>query len=187
MKPATVAPRPRPKLPATRRSAVDAARCSAGTRVNVRTWPAVPTNPKPAPPTAEQTKPCQGRSTNARPPQPSAFTTLPAIRIRFALKRSRSAPEGGVTTAAVPMTVANTSPAVAVEKRRTHVRARCSLCGDERDETDQERGQRRGHQHPTLLLHQLISDSRLCGRQRHRDAAKRTAGPFPTDLVSLTQ
>src|SRR2546430_2312813 len=45
MKPATVAPRPRPKLPATRRSAVDAARCSAGTRVKVRTWPAVPTNP----------------------------------------------------------------------------------------------------------------------------------------------
>src|SRR5438094_9721088 len=42
MKPATVAPRPRPKLPATRRSAVDAARCSAGTRVKVRTWPAVP-------------------------------------------------------------------------------------------------------------------------------------------------
>src|SRR5207249_6668151 len=59
MKPATVAPRPRPKLPATRRSSVDAARCSAGTRVKVRTWPAVPTNPKPAPPTAEQTKPCQ--------------------------------------------------------------------------------------------------------------------------------
>src|SRR5436189_44568 len=48
--------------------AVDAARCSAGTRVKVRTWPAVPTNPKPAPPTAEQTKPCQGRSTNAKPP-----------------------------------------------------------------------------------------------------------------------
>jgi hypothetical protein len=58
---------------------------------------------------------------------------------------------------------------------------------DERVETDQERGQRRGHQHPTLLLHQLISDSRLCGRQRHRDAARRTAGPFPTDLVSLTR
>src|SRR5436305_15264785 len=58
MKPATVAPRPRPKLPATRRSAVDAARCSAGTRVKGRTWPAVRTNPKPAPPTAEQTKPC---------------------------------------------------------------------------------------------------------------------------------
>src|SRR5436305_11106117 len=67
MKPATVAPRPRPKLPATRRSAVDAARCSAGTKVKVRTWPAVPTNPKPAPPTAEQTKPCQGRWTNAKP------------------------------------------------------------------------------------------------------------------------
>src|SRR6185437_9014193 len=52
MKPAAVAPRPRPKLPATRRSAVDAARRSAATRVKVRTWPAVPTNPKPAPPTA---------------------------------------------------------------------------------------------------------------------------------------
>src|SRR4029450_472778 len=56
MKPATVAPRPRPKLPATRRSAVDAARCSAGTRVKVRTWPAVPTSPKPAAPTAEEMK-----------------------------------------------------------------------------------------------------------------------------------
>jgi hypothetical protein len=36
-----------------------------------------------------------------------------------------------------------------------------------------------------VVLHQLISDSRLCRGQRHRDAAKRTGGPFPTDLVSL--
>src|SRR5215831_14294710 len=53
MKPATVAPLPRPKLPATRRSAIEEARCSAETRV--RTWFAVVATPNPAPPTAAQT------------------------------------------------------------------------------------------------------------------------------------
>ena len=40
----------------------------------------------------------------------------------FARKRSSSAPEGSVTTAAVPMTVASTSPAVAVGKPRAWCR-----------------------------------------------------------------
>ena len=87
-----------------------------------RTWPAVPASPKPAPATAEQTKPCHGRSMNAKPAKPSALTTLPAIRSRFALKRSSRAPEGSVTSAAVPMTAASTSPAVAVENPRTACR-----------------------------------------------------------------
>ena len=50
MKPATVAPLPRPKLPATRRSAIEEARCSAETRVRLRTWFAVFATPNPAPP-----------------------------------------------------------------------------------------------------------------------------------------
>src|ERR1700724_869646 len=53
MKPATVAPLPRPKLPATRRSAIEEARCSAETRVRLRTWFAVFAPPNPAPPRAE--------------------------------------------------------------------------------------------------------------------------------------
>src|SRR5215468_11200106 len=47
MKPATIAPLPRPKLPATRRSAIEEARCSAETRVRLRTWFAVFAIPKP--------------------------------------------------------------------------------------------------------------------------------------------
>ena len=67
MKPATVAPLPRPKLPATGRHAIEEARCSAETRVRLRTWFAVFATPNPAPPTAEQAKACQGRPTNAKP------------------------------------------------------------------------------------------------------------------------
>src|SRR5436189_109333 len=124
MKPATVAPRPRPKLPATRRSAVDAARCSTGTRVKVRTWLAVPTNPKRAPPMAENTNPSQDRKTKDRSRQ------VGAPKCEYA------------------------------RERPAHF--------------------------TVVVLHQLISDSRLCRGQRHRDAAKRTGGPFPPDLVSLT-
>src|SRR4029450_11623165 len=50
MKPATVAPRPIPKSPATRRSAIEEARCSAETRVRLRTWFAVVATPNPDPP-----------------------------------------------------------------------------------------------------------------------------------------
>jgi hypothetical protein len=67
MKPATVAPLPRPKLPATWRSAIEEARCSTETGVRLRTWFAVFATPNPAPPTAAQTKACQGLSTNAKP------------------------------------------------------------------------------------------------------------------------
>ena len=55
-------------------------------------------------------------------PSSGALTRLPVIRIGLARKRSSSAPDRGVTTAAVPMTAASTSPAVAVEKPRTWCR-----------------------------------------------------------------
>ena len=51
-----------------------------------------------------------------------AAARLPAIRIGFARKRSTSAPEGGVATAAVPKAAATTSPAVAVAKPRAWCR-----------------------------------------------------------------
>ena len=35
------------------------------------------------PPTADQRKPCQGRSMNARPPYPTALTRLPTTRSGF--------------------------------------------------------------------------------------------------------
>jgi len=54
MKPATVAPEPIPKLPATRASATEAARCSGLTNVMVNTPSAVPATPSPAPLAIEQ-------------------------------------------------------------------------------------------------------------------------------------
>jgi hypothetical protein len=54
MKPATVAPAPMPKLFATRRSAIEAARCSGVTRVRLRSWFALPATAKPAPPMASR-------------------------------------------------------------------------------------------------------------------------------------
>src|SRR5580698_10610249 len=58
MKPATVAPLPRPKLPATRRSAIEEARCSAETWLRLRTWFAVFATPNQAPGTAGE---CEAR------------------------------------------------------------------------------------------------------------------------------
>src|SRR3984957_16579747 len=60
MKPAAVAPLPRPKLPATRRSAIEGARCSGEIRVRLRTWFAVFASPNPAPPAAAQMKALPG-------------------------------------------------------------------------------------------------------------------------------
>src|SRR5438105_7028631 len=122
MKPATVAPAPMPKLPATRLSAKAAARCSGQISLTTNVRLAVPAAPSPAPPTIEQAKPCQGRSTKAKPAYPTALAKLPATTSALGEYRSSSAPVGGVTTADDPMVAARTSPAVDVEKPRVWCR-----------------------------------------------------------------
>jgi len=123
MKPATVAPLPRPKLPATRLSAIEEARCSAETRVRLRTWFAVVASPNPAPPTAEQAKACQGRPANAKARVAQCAREIAGDQDRLGTETiEQRTPKGGVTTAAVPMTAASTSPAVAVGKPRAWCR-----------------------------------------------------------------
>jgi hypothetical protein len=202
MKPATVAPRPRPKLPATRRSAVDAARCrdqgqgqdlargshesEAGTG-DGRADEALPrTVDERQAPVAE----CVHDIARDQDPFRTETIEKRTGRERYhcgrAHDRRQHQPCGRRREAADRVEVDDLE---GKDQSRAEVVERVpALKNEDRPRQARtpsgEHTSQRAARFTISVLHQLTPDSSLCRRQRHRDAAKRTAGPFPTDPVS---